>query len=394
MAYQSSRTEDLAAAGQLLEEATSRDPSFYLAYCQLANAYDQIYFYGNDHTPRRLALAGAAVDAAKRLRPDAGETHLAAANHYYVSRDYEQARKEVTIALRKLPNDPIPILRLGYIERREGDWSNSTQHFERALELDPRNLVFLKQLAHTYSVLRLYGKNRKILDRALAIVPDDPALLVQRAAVEFDARGDIEPMREAIDAALAKDHTVGKIFVDLWYQLALCRGDAENASRAVAVMKSSDAHEEGVPYPKAWCEGVIARLRNDPAAAQAAFLDARNELGRIVEEQGDFAEGLSALGMVNAALGDKEKAIREGSRAVELLPASKDAIVGPLLLQNLALIYAWTGEKTEALRTLKKVTSMPGYLSYGLLLRHPLWSPLREEPGFQEILASLAPAAR
>jgi serine/threonine-protein kinase len=116
------------------------------------------------------------------------------------------------------------------------------------------------------------------------------------------------------------------------------------------------------------------------------------EVAHTVDEQPNYAEGLSALGMVDAALADKENAIREGQRALELLPPSKDAVVGPLLLQNLATIHAWTGEKAAALQELKEVTSMPNYLSYGMLLRHPSWSPLRDEPGFKEILASLAPS--
>ena len=393
-AYQSSHTENFAAAAQLLEEATARDPSFYLAYCQLAGAYDQIYFYGNDHTPRRLALAEAAVDAAIRLRPDAGETHLASANHYYCSRDYDRARKEVALAQSKLPNNALCVLRLGYIERRQGDWTNSTKHFLRALELDPRNLVILRQLALSYSNLRNYPEQRKMLDRALVIAPDDPALQVGRATIEFDARGDTGPMRRAIDAALAKDPAAGKSFVDLWYQLGLCEADPEMAARAVAAIDYSGLHEEGVPYPKSWGAGVVARLRGDTAAAEADFTAARADVAKMVDNQPDFAEGLSGLGMIDAALGEKEKAIREGKRAVELLPPSKDAIVGPILLQNLATIYAWSGEKAQALAELKEVTSMPGYLSYGLLLRHPFWSSLREEPAFKEILASLAPAAR
>ena len=120
---------------------------------------------------------------------------------------------------------------------------------------------------------------------------------------------------------------------------------------------------------------------------------ARAEVAGIVNAQPDFAEGLSALGMLDAALGNKEDAIREGQRAVELLPPSKDAVVGPMLLQNLSTIHAWTGEKTAAIQELKEVTSMPSYLGYGILLRHPLWSPLRDEPEFKAILTSLAPAA-
>jgi TolB-like protein/class 3 adenylate cyclase/Tfp pilus assembly protein PilF len=392
VAFESSRTDDLDEAARLFQEATERDPAFYLAYCQLANAHDQTYFYSIDHTPRRLALAQAAVDAAVRLRPDAGETHLASANHYYFSRDYERALKELALAQQKLPNDPLPILLLGYIERRQGDWKSSTEHFKRALELDPRNLVFLKQLAHSYRALRRYADERQLLDRALLIAPDDPALQVQRAAVEFDARGDTQPMHDAIQTVLTEDPAAGATIADLWYQLALWEGDPASASRALDAMTPSAAHEESVPYPKSWCEGIIARLRNDPVAALAAFAAARVEVAAMVAAQPDFAEGLSALGMLDAALANKDDAVREGQRAVELLPPSKDAVVGPLLLRNLSTIHAWTGEKAAAIQELKEVASMPSYLSYGLLLRDPAWARLRDEPGFKKIVASLAPA--
>ncbi len=391
VAFESSRTDDLAEAAQLFQEATARDPAFYLAYCELANAHGQTWFYSIDPTPERLALARSAVDAAVRLRPDAGETHLASAKYFYFSREYDRSLKEVVQAQQKLPNDPLPILFLGYIERRQGDWDRSTEHFERALELDPRNLVFLKQLAHSYNLLHRYPDLRRILDRARAIAPDDPALEVQRAVIEFDERGETQPLRAAVDAVLAKNPQAGTTIADLWFQVSLCERDLASASRALAEMKPSGAHEEGVPYPKTWCEGIIARLRDDPEGARIAFAAARAEVARKVEAQPNFAEGLSALGMVDAALGDKENAIREGQRAVELMPSSKDAVVGPILLTNLATIYAWTGEKAAALEALKAVTDKPSYLSYGLLLRYPNWAPLQDEPGFQEILTRLAP---
>lgn len=395
IAFESSRTNDLLKAAEFFQQATERDPSFYLAYCQLANAHDQIYFYSIDHTPNRLALAQAAVDAAVRLRPDFGETHLALATHYYFGyRDYDRARQELGLAERKLPNDPFPIVLTGYIDRREGDWASSTERLQRALELDPRNLVFLKNLAHTLNAQRNYPEMRKTLGRALAILPGDPALQVQRAGIELDARADTGPMRRAIATALAKDPQVGSVIASEWLGLALCEGDTASASRALAVMDATGAHEEGIPYPRDWIAGVIARMQNDPPAARTSFLAARAALAHIPTERPNFAEGLSALGMIDAALGDKENAIREGSRAVEMLPTSKDAIVGPILLQNLALIHAWTGEKTAALEELTQVTSKPSYLSYGQLRLHPLWAPLRSEARFQEIVTSLAPSAR
>jgi TolB-like protein/class 3 adenylate cyclase/Tfp pilus assembly protein PilF len=392
IAFESSRSNDLLKTAEFFRQATERDPSFYLAYCQLANAHDQIYFYSIDHTPNRLALAQAAVDAAVRLRPDFGETHLALATHYYFGyRDYDRARQELGLAERKLPNDPLPIVLTGYIDRREGDWASSTERLERALELDPRNLVFLKNLAHTLNAQRNYSAMRDTLDRALAVLPGDPALQVQRAGIDLDARADTRPMHRAIETALAKDPQVASVIASEWLTLALCEGDTASASRALAAMDASGAHEEGVPYPKDWVAGVIARMRNDPAAARISFLAARAALAHIPTERPNFAEGLSALGMIDAALGDKENAIREGSRAVEMLPTSKDAIVGPILLQNLALIHAWTGEKAAALEELAAVAGKPSYLSYGQLRLHPLWAPLRGEPRFQEIVTSLAP---
>ncbi len=392
--FESSSIENLRKAAQLLAEATSRDPSFFLAYCQLASAHDQIYFYGLDTTTERLALAQTAVDAAIRLRPDFGETHLAIAAHYYFGyRDYDHAREELAIAERKLPNDPFPIAMSGYIDRRQGRWESSTQHLEHAVELDPRNLVFLKQLALSYNALHRYADMRFILDRALAIAPDDPALQVQRAAIDLDAQGNTGPMHRAIETILATNAAAGAGIADQWVSLALCEGDTDGASRALAVMTRHGAHEEGLPYPKAWCEGLIARQRNDLDGARSSFAAARVEVASIVRGKPDSAEALSALGMIDAALGDKENAVSEGSRAVELLPSRNDAIVGPLLLQNLVTIHAWTGEKATALEDLKKVISVPSYLSYGQLLLHPLWAPLRDEPGFKEILSSLAPSS-
>ena len=391
VAFESSSIENLRAAAGLLTEATARDPSFFLAYCQLASAHDQIFFYGLDATAERLALAQAAVDAATRLRPDFGETHLATALHYYFGyRDYDRARAELALAERKLPNDPFPIAVNGYIDRRQGRWDSSTQDLQRALELDPRNLVFLKQLALSYNLLHRYPDMRIILDRALAIAPDDPALQVQRAVIDVDTEANTVPLHQAIEKILATDPAAGAVIANEWLSLALYDGDTESASRALAVMTVHGGHEEGLPYPKAWWEGLIARQRNDLEGARNSFATARAEIARIVASKPDSAEALSVLGMIDAALDDKANAVAEGSRAVELLPSSKDAIVGPLLLQNLATIHAWTGDKAAALEELGEVVRHPCYLSYGLLLLHPLWAPLRADPGFKAIVSSLA----
>jgi len=173
--YDSNLIEDLWEAERLLEQATARDPTFFLAFCRLAYVHDQLYVNSLDHTDARLALAKAALDKARELQPDVGEVHLAAAAHYYFGYlDYDHARQELKAARTKLPNDPYPILLLGYIDRRQGHWNASTQRLEHALSLDPRNLLFLKQLALSYTMLRRYPDVISIFDRAIAVAPDDP----------------------------------------------------------------------------------------------------------------------------------------------------------------------------------------------------------------------------
>jgi len=119
---------ELLQAVDLLNQAVARDPSFFDAYCQLAYAHDYIYFIGWDPTSARLALAEAAIQAAARLRPDAGETHLARAqNLYWGYRDYEGALAEVEVARLTLPNDfRIPLL-MAHTQRRRDSGKNPSE---------------------------------------------------------------------------------------------------------------------------------------------------------------------------------------------------------------------------------------------------------------------------
>ena len=129
--FSATQEPDVRKAIELLDEAVKRDPSFFDAYCQLAYAHETVYAAtGSDHTPARLALAEAAVQAATRLRPDAAETHLARAQYlYYGLRDYAGALAELEIARRALPNDPRLFELTGYILRRRGQQEEGLQQF-------------------------------------------------------------------------------------------------------------------------------------------------------------------------------------------------------------------------------------------------------------------------
>ena len=198
---------DLRKAIELLDEAVKRDPSFFDAYCQLAYAHEYLYGQtGSDHTPARLALAEAAVQAATRLRPDAAETHLARAQYlYYGLRDYAGALAELEIARRALPNDPRLFEVTGYILRRRGQQEEGLQNLQRAVELDPRNFDILQQIALSYQFLGRYADSIAALDRALAIVPDSLETRDLRGLFYFFWKADTRPPLQTIDAILAQE---------------------------------------------------------------------------------------------------------------------------------------------------------------------------------------------
>jgi len=384
--------EGLSEAVRLLNQAIERDSDFALAYYQLAHAHDVIYFAGLDHTAGRLAMADAAIEAVARLLPNSGEAHLALAKHLYWSyHDYDRARKELSLAQKSLPNEPWAFEILGFIDRRQGRWAESTKNLERAAELDPQNPHVLQQIAFSYYFLRRYADEERALDRAIAVTPKEAALRASRAEVELDWHADARPLLSTVETILAEDSREAKNVAQLWLRGSLCRRDFDSALRALAALPIAGCYQQTIPFPRAWCEGVVGQMRGDKAAAHVAFTSMRTEAAKMVAEQPDYPEGLCVLGIADAALGNKEDAIREGRRAVELLPVTKDAIIGPLLVQNLALIYAWTGEKDLAFEQLSIAAKVPGYLSYGELRLHPYWDPLRDDPRFEKIVASLAP---
>ena len=199
-------------------------------------------------------------------------------------------------------------------------------------------------------------------------------------------------MHTTIETILAEDPNAAPFLADRWLALAFRERDPAAAQRALSAMPAGECYDENIPFPSSWCAGLAARLSDDEPAARAAFASARKELEQTVRDQPYYAAALSALGVVDAALGNKEDAVREGERAVELMPVSKSALEGPLLIEYLAVIYAWTGDKDRAIERLAEAVKLPAVgMSYGYLRLNPLWDPLRGDPRFEAIVTSLAP---
>jgi len=251
---------DLRKAIELLDEAVKRDPSFFDAYCQLAYAHETLYAVrGFDHTPARLALAEAALQAATRLRPDAAETHLARAQYlYYGLRDYAGALAQLEIARRALPNDPRLFELTGYILRRRGQQEEGLRNLERAVELDPRNFDILQQIALSCQQLGRYAESIAALDRALVIVPDNVETRVSREEYYVFWKADTRPLRQTIDSILAQGPSAIASAASSWFDCALAERDPAAAERALVALGDNPWWgESAINLSRSFGEGLL-----------------------------------------------------------------------------------------------------------------------------------------
>jgi len=395
VSYIGARSKDnLLQAIELLNQAVARDPKFLLAYCRLAYAHDFLYITNQDHTPARRALADAAVQTILRLQPDSGEAHLALAQHFYSCYlDYGHARQELAIAQRMLPNSSQVFEVAGVIDRRQGHWEDSPRNFERALQIDPRNISLFHHMSISYQCMRRYNQMAAVLDRALELFPTDVATRQARARVDIEWHADTKPLHRAIEAILAEDPSAAPLVANSWLYLALYERDLATADRAlVALSGNAFLLSPNIYLNHAFMEGLIARMRGDTVAALAAFNAARAQQEEILRVQTDYALGLCVLGLIDAGLGRKDDALREGRRALELLPIDRDAFAAPDIMHVFSMICAWTGEKDLACEQLANAAQFPSYLlTYGRLRLLPFWDPLSGDPRFEKIVASLAP---
>src|SRR5438094_377518 len=384
--------QNLRKAVDLLEQALARDSSFFLAQSQLGYAHDNLSFLGSAHTPARLAAAQAAVEAAFRLQPDAGEAHLARAEHLYRGYlDYDGALAELEIARKSLPNDPRVFELTGYIARRRGKQEEALRNLQRAIELDPRNFFTLQQIALSYVNLRRYSEEAAVLDRALSIKPDDVETKVVRALLPLDWKADTRPLHQALDEIRRSDPEAIKSVADTWFLCALAERDGAAAESALVALDDNVFGNDAIQFRRDLGEGLIARMTKDGAKARAAFTAARAEQQKRVDGQPDYGPAICVLAVMDAALGRKEEALRDGQRAIDLLPMEKDSINGAHTIELFAITAAWVGEKDLACDKLAAALRLPGTLSYGQLKLLPYWDPLRGYPRFEKIVADLAP---
>jgi TolB-like protein/Flp pilus assembly protein TadD len=366
---------DLPKAVKLLEGATQKDPKFTLAYCLLARAHDDLYFYLFDKTPERRALADAGVNEALHLEPDSPEAHLAEAYHLYSTRNYERANVQIELAQRALPNSPEALWLAARIDERLGRWEDATKALEKAYSLDPRNPDIVYELAGNYRLRGRYREAEQISARFNEVEPGYPV-----------------SNRDALDS-LSPTQKNQQPWVSERFWSAV--GARDWATSQQILNESSDdsllvGNEVKASIPRGCGEIYLAALQGKHPTTENGFGVARDQLAQRCEAHPDDVQLLSVLGLIDAFLGRNQEAVEEATRAVELRPVSLDALEGPYILKCLAYVYAWTSEPDLAFRELAKLANTPGGLGTRADFKADVfWDPIRKDLRFDQLAAQL-----
>ena len=384
---------------ELLEKATQRDPNFALAYCALAKTQvDLSSMIGEPDNRKHLELAKKAAEAALRLRPDLGETHLELARYYFyagaLTNDYDRAREELAIVRRKLPNNAEALTIEARIGRHENRWDASLANLQKASELDPRNGEIAFYLGQIYFEMRRYSEWEQLLTKRAAASGELDSLALQDHLAQIKlAQGDLVAAQSLLEK-VPLDYSPGFWVWAHRFTAALYLRDHDAANRVIAATPAKWADFAFGEQTASWAEGQVARARGDKQKALAAFAAARKKIEAEFGDKPEDAGYLLKVGTLDAGLGRKEEAIREARRAVDLLPIAKDSLNGPDVVANLALVYAWTGERDAALEQLETVATIPNGPTYGDLLLNPCWDSLRGDKRFDKIVAAAKAASK
>jgi serine/threonine-protein kinase len=371
---------------KMFERAVELDPSFAIAWAALSKEYSGMHHFGFDRSEARIAQARAAKDRAFALSPGLPEAEIAEGYyHYWIYRDFPAALAAFARAEKLLPNNIDVLEGIAYTWRRQGRFEDAIAKLEQGLELKPNDAVLLGHIAESYLYLHRYKEAGEYADRAIAMTPDWFYPYVWKAHVLVN-RDELDAARTLLDKVPTDLEGVGTLFA---LRIDLCQRNLDGA-RARLEKYPGEVFEDQWNYlPKEMLLGVVETIAGDAEGGRRLLESARARLERELAAHPDDHRMHSALGNVLARLGEKEAGIREGKRGVELFPVSKDAMIGPARLVDLAGIYTIAGEKELALDLLEQVAGIPTESLFALRL-DPRWDALRGEPRFQRILAKQA----
>jgi DNA-binding SARP family transcriptional activator/TolB-like protein/Tfp pilus assembly protein PilF len=365
------------------ERAVSLDSTFAQAWSQLSRARTSLYSNGVPDQPLADS-ARTALERARRLRPDDPLVYLAAGDFYSSVNpiENERAMAEYERGLRLAPDDVELLSAAATAGGKLQRWDGILPRLERALRLDPRSATVARRVATVRLFLRQYAAADSAVDRAIAIAPTNPQMVLVKVMVAL-ARGDLADARAVVRAAAGRiDATTLFAFLATYQDLYWVLDDAQQ-QWVLRLPPAAFDDDRGV-----WgiVRAEIHHLRGNPRAAAAYADSARLTLTAQSRASPDDAQRHALLGLALAFLGRKEEAIREGRRGVELLPIERDGLQGPYVQLQLVRIYLLVGEPDQALDQLEPLLHIPFYLSPGWLHIDPAFDPVRTHPRFERLL--------
>ena len=386
--------QDYKTAEQLYLQAVTADPKFALAHARLATTRARIYHF---FEPTDVWKKGALLEAnlSLQLQPNLGEGHHALGLcHYWFDRDYPAALREFAIARTLIPNDTDVPWHVAAIKRRQGQWNEAISDYNDILTRDPQNANVVRDLLYVYCATRDWPQADTTAQHLLDLTPNSVNAKVQVGYVEFWKNGTTPRLKQSLASIPAGQDPDGGV-TSTRIDASLLDRDFATAEQYLASSPlETFSYFNGVDTPRSYFAGVIALVRNDPAAARPQLEHARDLFAQAAKETPKAPEPHAFLGLTCAFLGEKDRAISEGAEAVRLRPESVDALDGAVLQGVMAIIYARTGESAKAIELINHLLSVPGAVdtaSYSVTLsdlKHRWeWDPLRQDPGFQAILA-------
>jgi len=373
---------EVEQAIEMYERAIELDPNFTLAYIALSKVESFMYISGMDHTEERLARSKDAVDSALALEPDLPEAQEALAFYYYRGfLDYERATEILESIRRARPNYKLSLL--GYIQRRQGKWEESLETLEREFRSNPRDSDLAHQIGLSYMCMRRYEEAEEWFNRAIMIDPEKVNSHLERARIPFLARGNIQETQ-----VLLGTFPHSQITEVTRFDLGMAERKFKDVLERLDFLPFDSFEGDFYYFHKNLAYAILYHAMNELVLVRSNAGSAQKALEQLIEERSGDAKLYSALGLAFAYAGESHEAIREGIRAVELYPVSKDAFGGPRYILSLAEIYTVTGLYEEAINLLEFLMSIPSgnYLSVPVLRLDPRWDPLRGHPRFQSLV--------
>jgi eukaryotic-like serine/threonine-protein kinase len=375
--------ENFRTANSLLQRAIEYDPQFAHAYALLSQTYSALVWFGYDTSPQTIELSRRNAERALELRPDLAESYLAMGYHYYwCLREYEKALEHLNRAHHLQPNNADIYGAISFVERRLGKFERSVETIKKAISLDPINDRLHSTLAELYLVLRRYEEAHAVIERQLTLTPDDSYLRVLYSINHISWKGEDIFVKENINEypQMKRDYPFHSL--NLQFQVRDFRG----------MISSVDDISERIYQtwigirPSSYFLGLAYAYLNEGEKAKQYYEEALSTMKELYADFPDDPRYRMGLGKIFAGIGMHEEAIEEGRRAVELMPTSFDAYWGPMYEEELAQIYAQLNRPKEAVEILRRLLTIPSYVSTPRLRLDPSWDPIRQTPEFQKLM--------